>query len=154
MKRAWQIMCLAFLAAAIVTLVSSFGYSYNDRLGPGPGFFPVWLSLITGGLSLALFAQVTWSRKTPFTPGSPLPEDRAGAVRIFIILAALVGSLAFLDLLGFRITLFLFLIFLPLALGMRNWVIVLIFSLLGSFGVFHLFYYWLKVPLPMGVLGF
>jgi hypothetical protein len=97
---------------------------------------------------------VTWSRKTPFTPGSPLPEDRAGTIRIFIILAALVGSLAFLDLLGFRITLFLFLIFLPLALGMRNWVIALIFSLLGSFGVFHVFYYWLKVPLPMGVLGF
>jgi len=154
MKRAWQIMCLAFVAAAIITLVSSFGYPYKDRLGPGPGFFPVWLSLITGGLSLALFAQVTWSRKTPFTPGSPLPEDRAGTIRIFIILAALAGSLVFLDLLGFRITLFFFLIFLPFALGMRNWVIALVFSLLGSFGVFHVFYYWLKVPLPMGVLGF
>lgn len=154
MKRAWQIMCLAFVAAAIVTLVGSFGYPYKDRLGPGPGFFPVWLSLITGGLSLALFFQVTWSRKAPFTQGSPLPEDRSGTIRIFIILAALAGSLAFLDLLGFRITLFLFLAFLPLALGMRNWVIVLIFSLLGSFGVFHVFYYWLKVPLPMGVLGF
>jgi putative tricarboxylic transport membrane protein len=147
-------MCLAFVAAAIITLIGSFGYPYKDRLGPGPGFFPVWLSFITGGLSLALFAQVTWSRKTPFTPGSPLPEDRAGTIRIIIILAALAGSLAFLDLLGFRITLFLFLAFLPLALGMRNWVIVLIFSLLGSFGVFHVFYYWLKVPLPMGVLGF
>jgi len=154
MKRAWQIMCLAFLAAAIVTLVSSFGYPYKDRLGPGPGFFPIWLSLITGGLSLALFAQVTWGRKAPFTQGSPLPENRAGTVRILIILGALMASVAFLDFLGFRITLFLFLIFLPLALGMRNWVIVLIFSLLGSLGVFHLFYYWLKVPLPMGVLGF
>jgi len=154
MKRAWQIMCLAFLAAAVVTLIASFAYPYKDRLGPGPGFFPVWLSLITGGLSLALFAQVTWSRKAPFTPGSPLPEERAGTIRIFIILGALVWSLVFLDLLGFRITLLLFLIFLPLALGMRNWIIVLAFSLLGSFGVFHVFYYWLKVPLPMGVLGF
>ncbi len=154
MKRAWQMMCLAFVAAAIVTLVSSFGYPYNDRLGPGPGFFPIWLSLITGGLSLALFFQVTWGRKAPYSPGSPLPGDRAGTIRIFIILAALIGSLAFLDLLGFRITLFLFLMFLPLALGMRNWVMVPIFSLLGSFGIFHVFYYWLKVPLPMGVLGF
>jgi len=154
MKRAWQIMCLAFVAAAIVTLVSSFGYPYKDRLGPGPGFFPVWLSLITGGLSLALFVQVTWGRKAPFSQRSPLPEGREGTIRIFIILGALAGSLALLDLLGFRITLFLFLIFLPLALGMRNWILVLIFSLLGSFGVFHVFYYWLKVPLPMGFLGF
>jgi len=154
MKRGWQIMCLAFAAAAIITLASSFGYPYKDRLGPGPGFFPLWLSLITLGLSLALFAQVTWSRKAPFTPGSPLPQERAGTVRIFIILGALLASVAFLDFLGFRVTLFLFLIFLPLALGIRSWLLILIFSLLGSFGVFHLFYYWLKVPLPMGVLGF
>jgi putative tricarboxylic transport membrane protein len=25
--------------------------------------------------------------------------------------------------------------------------------LAGSFGVFHVFYYWLKVPLPIGALG-
>jgi putative tricarboxylic transport membrane protein len=153
MKRAWQIMCLAFVAAAVVTLISSFAYPYNDRLGPGPGFFPVWLSLITGGLSLALFFQVTWSRTPPFEPASPLPEDRAGTVRILIILAALAASVALMDFLGFRITLFLFLFFLPLALGIRSWVLILIFSLLGSFGVFHVFYYWLKVPLPMGVWG-
>ena len=154
MKRAWQIMCLASVAVAVVTLVVSFSYPYKDYLGPGPGFFPVWLSLVAGGLALALFAQVTWSRKAPFSPGSVLPEERAGRIRIFIILGALIGSVALLEPLGFRITLFLFLIFLPLALGMRNWVIALIFSLLGSFGVFHVFYYWLKVPLPMGVLGF
>ena len=154
MKRAWQIMCLAFVAAAILTLVGSFQYPYKDRLGPGPGFFPVWLSLITGGLSLALFCQVTWSRKAPFSPGSPLPQDRAGAIRIFHNLAALAGSVIFLDILGFRITLFLFLVFLPPALGMRNWITILILSVLGSFGVFHVFYYWLKVPLPMGVWGF
>jgi putative tricarboxylic transport membrane protein len=154
MKRAWQIMSWAFVAAAVVTLVASLVYPYKDRLGPGPGFFPIWLSLITGVLSLALFAQVTWSRKPPFSPGSPLPKDRPGAIRIFIIFAALVVSVALLEPLGFRITLFLFLIFLPFALGMRNWGVVLIFSLLGSFGVFHVFYYWLMVPLPMGVLGF
>ena len=154
MKRAWQIMCLAFVAAAILTLIGSFEYPYKDRLGPGPGFFPVWLSLITGGLSLALFCKVTWARKAPYSPGSPLPESRSGTIRIFIILVALIGSLVFLDLLGFRITLFLFLLFLPPALGMRNWPIILTLSILGSFGVFHVFYYWLKVPLPLGVLGF
>ena len=29
----------------------------------------------------------------------------------------------------------------------------ILFALAGSFGVFHVFYHWLKVPLPMGVLG-
>ena len=153
MKRAWQIACLAFVAAAILTLAGSLNYPYKDRLGPGPGFFPFWLSLITGALALALFFQATWGRKVPYGPGSPLPQDRPGTNRILIILATLVGCLAFLDFLGFRITLFLFLLFLPPALGMRNWIFTLIFAFLGSFGVFHMFYYWLKVPLPMGIFG-
>lgn len=152
MKRAWQIACLAFVAAAVITIVGSLGYPYKDRLGPGPAFFPFWLSIITGGLSLALFLQITLANKSPYTSGSPLP-NRPGAIRIMIVLAALAGSLALLDALGFRITLFLFLLFLPSALGMRNWWLILIFALAGSFGVFHIFYYWLKVPLPMGVLG-
>jgi hypothetical protein len=33
----------------------------------------------------------------------------------------------------------------PLAIGLT--------ALAGSFGVFHVFFYWLKVPLPIGMLG-
>jgi predicted membrane chloride channel (bestrophin family) len=74
-------------------------------------------------------------------------------MRILVILVALVGSLALLDPLGFRISLFLFLLFLPFALGERTWWVTLIFAAAGSFGVFHVFYYGLKVPLPVGVFG-
>jgi hypothetical protein len=34
-----------------------------------------------------------------------------------------------------------------------NWWVTLIFAVAGSFGIFHVFYYWLKVPLPMGMFG-
>ena len=152
MKRAWQIGCIAFLAFAIFWLVVSFEYPYKDRLGPGPGFFPFWLSLITGGLALALLVQTSLARSSAEGSAALLPE-RPGAVRILAVLGALVGSLALLDPLGFRISLFLFLFFLPFALGERTWWITLIFAVAGSFGVFHVFYYWLKVPLPVGVLG-
>jgi hypothetical protein len=40
-----------------------------------------------------------------------------------------------------------------LVLGARSPVAVLLTALAGSFGVFHVFYYWLKVPLPIGVFG-
>ena len=152
MKRAWQIGCIAFLAFAIFWLVVSFEYPYKDRLGPGPGFFPFWLSLITVGLALALLVQTSLARSSAEGSAALLPE-RQGALRILVILVALVGSLALLDPLGFRISLFLFLLFLPFALGERTWWVTLIFAAAGSFGVFHVFYYWLKVPLPVGVLG-
>jgi len=152
MKRAWQIACIAFAGFAVFWLIVSFEYPYKDRLGPGPGFFPFWLSIITGGLALALLFQTSRVKSSVDGPAALLPE-RQGAVRILVILVALVGSLILLDPLGFRISLFLFLLFLPLALGERTWWITLIFAAAGSFGVFHVFYYWLKVPLPVGVLG-
>ena len=152
MKRVWQIACIAFMAFAIFWMIVSFEYPYKDRLGPGPGFFPFWLSLITGGLALALLLQTSLAKGSPEGSATLFPE-RQGAVRILVILVALVGSLALLDPLGFRISLFLFLLFLPFALGERTWWVTVIFAAAGSFGVFHIFYYWLKVPLPIGVLG-
>jgi hypothetical protein len=152
MKRAWQIACIAFVALAIFWLIVSLEYPYKDKLGPGPGFFPFWLSMITGALALALLFRISTAKSSVAGSATLLPE-RQGALRILAILVALVGSLALLDPLGFRISLFLFLLFVPFALGVRNWWVTLVFAIAGSFGVFHVFYYWLKVPLPMGVFA-
>lgn len=152
MRRAWQIACVAFLGLSILMSILSLEYPYMDRLGPGPAFFPVWLGIITGVLSVALFIQTTWGNSAVSATPFPFP-DRKGVSRIMAILIALVGCLILLDLLGFRISLFLFLLFLPLALGVRNWWGTLLFASVGSFGVFHLFYYWLKVILPIGIFG-
>lgn len=151
-KRAWQIACLAFAALAVLTLALSRQYPYTDRLGPGPAFFPIWMSVITGVLALALLVQTTVGHAGPRS-SAPILPGRPAALRILAILAALVGSVALLDPLGFRLSLFLFLFFLPLALGARRWWVTLVFALAGSFGVFHVFYYWLKVPLPVGAFG-
>ncbi len=153
MKRNWQIMCLAFVALSVFTLILSFEYPYKDKLGPGPGFFPLWMAIITGGLSLALFCQITFTKSTPYGSNTLLPE-RAGGRRILSILIALGVSLALLEPFGFRVSLLIFLFFLPLALGVRNWWATAIFAVAGSFGIFHTFYYWLKVPLPIGFFGF
>jgi putative tricarboxylic transport membrane protein len=152
MKRAWQIATLSFLILAILTMIFSLQYPYMDRLGPGPGFFPFWLSLITAALSLILFIQTTLAKEGAEWSADPLPH-RSGAIRIFYIFGALVGGLIFFEPLGFRLTLLLFLFILPLSLGMRKWWLNLVFAVAGSFGVFHIFYYWLKVPLPMGIFG-
>ncbi len=152
MKRAWQIACLIFIGFSIFWMIVSFQYPYHDRLGPGPGFFPFWLSLITGGLSLALLIQT--SRSITMTEASAiLPPDRPATVRVGVNLIALLVAMALFEPLGFRLTLLLFLLFLPFSLGIRTWWGILLFAVLGSFGVFHVFYYWLKVPLPIGLWG-
>ena len=58
-KLGWQIACLCLLGIFLPALVTSLGYSLTDALGPGPGFFPFWLSLVGALLSAAMLAQVT-----------------------------------------------------------------------------------------------
>ena len=153
MRRPWQITCFAFLGLAVFGLITSFQYPYHDRLGPGPGFFPFWLSLIIGCLSVILLAQISLVKGAIESARTVLPPDRAAAIRIMTILISLLFGLAALEPLGFRITLFLFLLFLTWRLGAHNWWVTLVFAIIGSFGVFHVFYYWLKVPLPIGIFG-
>ena len=153
MKRAWQIASLIFLILSIFVLVySAEEYPYKDRIGPGPGFFSVWLGIVTGALSLALLLQSSLS-KDLFSESTDLFPERPGVLRILLIIVALIGALAFLHLLGFRICMLLFLALLPPALGARNWLIILLLAVGGSFGIFHIFYFWLKLPLPIGVFG-
>ena len=152
MRRGWQIASLAFLGLSALALVQSLEFRLTDALGPGPGFFPFWLSLVGGILALLLFAQVTWGGAEAVPAGRLLPEGPA-AWRVARVLLGLAGAAALLTPLGFRLSVLLFAAYLLAALGVRRWWLIALFSLAGSFGVFHVFYHWLRVPLPVGPLG-
>ncbi len=152
MKRAWQLASLVFLAFSLFVFYSSFEYKFFDRLGPGPGFFPTWLSGIAAALAVVLFVQVALER-FELPPDSQLPIARDGAIRVATVMIGLLGVILLLNTLGFRITTLLFMIYLPVALGLRNWLAIGTLAVIASFGVFQLFYYGLKLPLPFGVFG-
>ena len=150
-KRGWQIACLCLLAIFLPALVTSLGYSLTDALGPGPGFFPFWLSLIGAVLSAVMLAQTTLA-KTDEGIAMSLP-DRRGALQALGMLVALTAAAALFEPLGYRLTMLPFIAALLVILGARSVVAIALTALAGSFGVFHVFYHWLKVPLPIGEFG-
>lgn len=125
----------------------------KDALGPGPGFFPVWLSII--GLVLGSFLILEVLRQPASADAAPLlmPEGSA-LLRVVAVLVLLGGAALALEPLGFRITAFGFTLLALLALGARSAVVIVPFVLAASIGVFHVFYHWLKVPLPIGPLDY
>jgi putative tricarboxylic transport membrane protein len=135
-----------FLAA----LVTSLDYSLTDALGPGPGFFPFWLSLIGAALAVALLIQ---DARSPHDATPGILPDRLAILQGAGVLVALTLAAALLEPLGFRLTMSLFIVALLLALGARSPTAILLTAAAGSFGIFHVFYDWLKVPLPIGALG-
>ena len=150
MRRGRLVACVCLLGIFLAALVTSLDYSLTDALGPGPGFFPFWLSLIGAALTLAILIQDV--RSSDVSAESLLP-DRQAMLRGAGVLIALALAAALLEPLGFRLTMLLFIAALLLMLGARSPTAIALTAAAGSFGVFHVFYYWLKVPLPVGALG-
>ena len=57
MRRGRVIACICLLGIFLAALVTSLDYSLTDELGPGAGFFPFWLSLIGGALTIAILVD-------------------------------------------------------------------------------------------------
>lgn len=141
-------LCAGFAAMAGV----AYSYSLSDELGPGPGFFPFWLGLIGTAIGLVLLAR-SWRGGSVGEGPAALWPDRAGALRALALVGGLVLAAALLAPAGFRVTALLFTAALLIALGVRRPVAIVAFALASSFGLFHVFYHWLKVPLPVGPFG-
>jgi len=156
LKLGWQIACLCLLGIFVPALVTSLGYSLTDALGPGAGFFPFWLSLIGAVLSAAILVQVTLAPVPAETDASvpiSLVPDRQVALQSIGVLVVLTAAAALFEPLGYRLTMLPFIAALLAILGARSPIAIALTALAGSFGVFHVFYHWLKVPLPIGEFG-
>ena len=150
MRRGRLIACVCLLGIFVAALVTSLDYSLFDSLGPGAGFFPFWLSLIGAVLTLLILVQT--ARGGELAAGDILPTP-AAAVQAGSVLIAVTLAAVLIEPVGFRLTMLAFIAALLAALGARSPVAIGATALAGSFGVFHVFYYWLKVPLPVGAFG-
>ena len=156
MKRGW-------IAASSIFFVLFAGAAYMasklallDVLGPGPGFFPLILGILGAVLAVLLIDRTVRAPASTIGEdgdGAELIPDRAAMGRIISIIVLLVATILALDPIGYRLTSLVFITLVLLALGIRDILAIAAVALVGSFGVFHSFYYWLKVPLPIGMFG-
>jgi putative tricarboxylic transport membrane protein len=146
MRQGQRVAAAAFLIFSATVVLLAARMTYFDEVGPGPGFLPFWAGGLLVVLSAIWLLQVWWRPVAPDEPAF-FPE-RGAATRVIIVLAALVLFTALLGRLGFRPAAFGFLVLALLALGRRDLFVVLAVALVGSFGVYHVFWHWLGVPLP------
>lgn len=152
---------LSAIVAAIVacvgagTIVGSIPLGYWTSLGPGPGFFPLWLGVILAVLGAAWFLIEVRSRR----PGAPRrasdEEDDAPEYSLptaAAIVVSLVVLATCLEVVGYQLSMLLFLFFHLRVLGKRGLLLSVVIAVLGSFGVFVAFTQLLGVPLPASTL--
>ena len=151
MRRPYQITGFVLLFFAIFVAVESLNLRYYTTLGPGPGFFPFWLSLVLAGLAAGMLVQASFG--APEQAPADFFANRPGYLRMGSVILALVLITALLERLGFCLTMLGMYLFLLFALGRQNWILTTIISLGGSFGVYYVFVHYLQVPLPAGLLS-
>jgi hypothetical protein len=109
---------------------------------------------------MALSAYLAF--QATFRPTEKMPDDffasRAGYLRAGACVLAFLWGILMMDVIGFRLTMLVFFLFLLLVLGrlhgIRGAVTTVGVSLIGSWGSFWLFDTMLRVPLPRGMLGY
>lgn len=152
----------ALMVLALAVIFTSNGLGYWTTLGPGPGFFPFWIGILLGTSSLVWLVQAL--RGNPNVVPQPeeavIPDTAVLSTAptakkrpIWIVLLSLVAVASLLEILGFQLSMFAFLLFQLKFQGGRKWVSSLIIAVAGSFGVYHLFTDLLQVTLPTSSIG-
>ncbi len=118
------------------------------RIGkPGPGIFPLLLSVVIGILGFVLFLRTFPSKAAPESN-----EIAGGRWKLFYLLGDLCLFAFLFRPLGFLISTSIFLITLK-PIVKKEWIPVLFGSLFISAIFFFFFNHLLKVELPMGILA-
>ncbi len=130
-------------------LVEALGLRFYSSLGPGPGFFPLWLAVLLAGLALVM------GFRARFRPSEAMADDfiasPQGYARDGAIVVALIWTVVGMERLGFIVTMFVFFFFLLMTLGKQRLFVTVAVAVAGSFGTNVVFDRLLKIPLPGGV---
>jgi putative tricarboxylic transport membrane protein len=147
-----QISSIFLMIIAGIILVSSIRVSLGSFGEPGSGFVPFLaasllgifslLNLVLSGLSkgevkekpIFLFHEINWKN-------------------LIMTLGALLAFPLLLNLLGFNLTVFGFMLFLAKAIEPRRWVIAILFALSTTIMCYLVFVYWLKFVVEKGIFG-
>lgn len=159
-------MAVLVIVVGAAAAVASRDLGYWTELGPGPGFFPLWLGVLLSVCGVIWLARVVRRHRRVTTseePPAPVatkklaPEEDAPqysvptVVAIVVSLCVLAGLL---EVLGYQLSMLLFLLFHLLVLGRRRLLLSAALSVAGSFGVFVVFTRLLGVPLPASSIPF
>lgn len=152
MARVHQAAGLIVIAFSLWVIREALNMNYYTPLGFGPGFFPFWLGVMLGGLSLVWVVQL--SLKPVEGKAIDFVPSRAGIVRILALVLSVAMVGLFMDTVGFSLAMFALMIFLLVGLGRVNPLLTLVLALVCSFGLYWLFNSYLDVRLPASSIEF
>lgn len=149
------------LAVGLVYGIMALNMPLGRLSYPGPGLFPMIVGVFLVATALGCFLQEVLPRKKSGggPSASPLPDRDAAAPprrnvqKTFQLMALMIGYTLALKPLGFLISICAFLVVAIRIFGYRRWFPALVMAAVIAGISYVSFVLWLKVPLPLGILG-
>jgi putative tricarboxylic transport membrane protein len=152
MKKSDQWSGLFLSILAIFMCWGSLSLPYGSIHNPGPGFFPLWLGVILGLMSMGLMVTITLQKETARSVRDILAEE----IRWKEVLQVIIGLVLYgvlIDYLGYLLVTFLLMALLLRSVEPQPWKAVVGWALGGTLGSYLIFEVWMKLRLPRGILG-
>ena len=141
--------CLAAFGLYVISVASKL--PYVSEVGPGPGFFPLWLGigLISFAIYLMLSSLLALKKESPgdFSPWQASGRALAGWFGLMV-------AIALLGWIGFSVSFVFLTMFLIIALDRRPLLLSVGVAIALAVGFHLLFVMALNVSLPAGPWGF
>jgi putative tricarboxylic transport membrane protein len=149
MRRYDLITALIMLALAAVAAFGTQGLDFWDDFGPSTRFMPIWVAVVTALLALLLVFEAVKRQHDP----APEWPDRAGTVRVSLVISAIIIFIASVPWLGFLIATVLFVLAMLLGIERRPVLPSLLTAAVTAGLIQGVFSWWLSIPLPKGAIG-
>ncbi|MCC8189222.1 MAG: tripartite tricarboxylate transporter TctB family protein [Planctomycetes bacterium] len=146
MKKIATIISVAFMALAIGIFCIARTYPGQSNGAPGPGFFPMILSVIVFLLAAILLVSLRKER------GDPVQVFTKKNATVFLTLVITVAYVVLIRLVGFPPATVLFLLGLMVFFQVKSWKVLVGVPVLATWILYSVFTQFLSVQFPKGML--
>lgn len=147
-------MGIIWLVLGITICIWSSTFPFGGLAKPGAGYLPFGLGVFVSvfGVLLLFQSKRRGESKSLENSQSPFPQ-RSGVKRIIFCLANMLFAAAFLEYLGFSLTIFFMILFLMQTVEPQPWRKALFYSFIFALGALLVFKVLLHTELPGGIFG-
>jgi len=141
-----------FLFGAI-TVILSLRMPVGTFRTAGTGMFPLCLGILLMILSGLFLLNLFYHKKKVMEKKESIAEILRSAKQMIFFFGTMVLATLFLNRLGYPFTSFLLMVALLRILGMKQWGLNILISVVTAVGSYFLFVQWLNIPMPKGWIG-
>ncbi|MFH2076942.1 MAG: tripartite tricarboxylate transporter TctB family protein [Pseudomonadota bacterium] len=153
MKKAEMITGVVLLVLSGLVIWEASQMPPSASFGPGAGFLPFWLGVLLAVLATILFVSA-WRRPTTEKENASVFPEKQALFAIAAVLGGLAGYILLIDVLGYLVDTFLFIVFLVKVVEREKWPLTLKVAVATTAGLFVTFQILLKITLPSNMFGF